>query len=40
MPGENELTIETSQLKTGMYLVSYISNGKVKDTSRLVVNHR
>lgn len=41
IPGKSgALVLTTSDLKPGMYLVSYISNGKVKDTSRLVVNHR
>lgn len=41
IPGKTgALVLTTSDLKSGMYMVSYISNGKVKDTSRLVVNHR
>jgi hypothetical protein len=41
IPGKSgALVLTTSDLKSGMYMVSYISNGKVKDTSRLVVNHR
>jgi len=41
IPGKSgTLVLTTSDLKPGMYMVSYISNGKVKDTSRLVVSHR
>lgn len=41
IPGKSgSLILTTSDLKSGMYMVSYISNGKVKDTSRLVVSHR
>jgi hypothetical protein len=41
IPGKSgALVLTTSDLKAGMYMVSYISNGKVKDTSRLVVSHR
>jgi len=41
IPGKaGSLILSTSDLKSGMYLVSYMSNGKVKDSSRLVVSHR
>lgn len=41
IPGKSgTLVLTTSDLNSGMYMVSYISNGKVKDTSRLVVSHR
>ena len=41
VPGkQGTLVITTSDLKSGMYMVSYLSGGKVKDTSRLVVSHR
>lgn len=41
IPGvSGALVLTTSDLKAGMYMVSYISNGKVKDSCRLVVSHR
>jgi len=41
IPGKaGSLILSTSDLKSGMYLVTYMSNGKVKDSSRLVVSHR
>lgn len=41
IPGRNgTLILTTSDLKAGVYLVSYMSNGRVKDTTRLVVSHR
>lgn len=41
VPGKNgTLVLHTSDLKSGVYLVSYISMGRVKDSSRLVVSHR
>lgn len=41
IPGKSgTLILTTSDLKAGVYMVSYITNGKVTDTSRLVVSHR
>ncbi len=41
VPGkQGTLVITTSDLKAGVYMVSYFSNGKLKDTCRLVVTHR
>jgi len=41
IPGvSGALVLTTSDLKAGVYMVSYISNGKVKDSCRLVVSHR
>jgi hypothetical protein len=41
IPGKSgALVLTTSDLKAGVYMVSYMSNGKVKDTCRLVVSHR
>lgn len=41
IPGKTgNLILTTSDLKAGMYMVSYISNGKAKDSCRLVVSHR
>ncbi|MBK9402085.1 MAG: T9SS type A sorting domain-containing protein [Bacteroidetes bacterium] len=41
VPGvSGALVLTTSDLKAGVYMVSYISNGKVKDSCRLVVSHR
>lgn len=41
IPGSHgTLVLTTSDLKAGVYLVSYMSNGRVKDTTRLVVSHR
>lgn len=41
VPGKSgALVLTTSDLKAGVYMVSYMSNGKVKDTCRLVVSHR
>lgn len=41
VPGKSgALVLSTSELKAGVYMVSYVSNGKTKETSRLVVSHR
>lgn len=41
IPGKSGvLVLTTSDLKAGMYLVSYVSGGKSKDSCRLVVAHR
>lgn len=41
VPGkQGTMVITTSDLKAGVYMVSYLSGGKVKDTCRLVVTHR
>ena len=41
IPGKNgSLILTTSDLKAGMYMVSYVSGGKTKDSCRLVVTHR
>lgn len=41
VPGKSgALVLQTADLKAGVYMVSYISNGKIKDTCRLVVSHR
>ncbi|MBL0097134.1 MAG: T9SS type A sorting domain-containing protein [Bacteroidetes bacterium] len=41
VPGKSgTLVMNTSDLKAGVYMVSYISNGKAKDSCRLVVNHQ
>jgi hypothetical protein len=33
------LVMTTSELKSGVYIVSYLSGGRIKSTSRLVVSH-
>lgn len=41
IPGRNgTLILTTSDLKAGVYLISYVSHGRIKDTTRLVVSHR
>ncbi len=41
IPGKSgALILNTADLKAGVYMVSYLSNGKVKDSCRLVVNHQ
>lgn len=41
VPGKSGvLVLSTSELTAGVYMVSYISNGKAKDSVRLVVSHR
>lgn len=41
IPGKSgALVLNTSDLKSGVYMVSYLSNGRIKDTCRLVVSHR
>lgn len=41
IPGKSgAIVLNTAELKAGVYMVSYVSNGKAKDTSRLVVSHR
>ncbi|CAN5501666.1 hypothetical protein BH11BAC2_BH11BAC2_01970 [soil metagenome] len=40
LPGKNgTLMITTSELKAGVYFVSYVSGNKVQSTSKLVVSH-
>lgn len=41
VPGKSgALVLSTSDLKAGVYMVSYFSNGKAKDSCRLVVSHQ
>jgi hypothetical protein len=41
IPGRNGvLVLTTADLESGMYIVTYQSQGKTKDSCRLVVAHR
>ena len=41
VPGRNgTLVLQTSDLRAGVYLISYVNRGRAKDSTRLVVSHR
>lgn len=41
IPGKHgALVLNTSDLKSGVYIVSFINGGRLKDSCRLVVSHR